>query len=279
MDRKEFIKKVGALSLALTGLPLGKKVFATNTAIKIQGEPADEYRKNVDTDEDDYTIYVLKINNSAIVDFPSTSDENKRITLEIEKRDPKRVSNILGELKYEFYISSVQEDKEFYQWHVKTERAKRLSGTISWPDNLSKNPALIVRLMERAWVLDKNNSPLVTLGYVDEFEDCFITTACVAERGLADDCHELSTLRFLRENYMRNTKQGRYLLDEYEWLGPAVVTAIGQCGNRAEIYDYLYENMITPSVNMIEQGKYQDAVDWYEGFTMQLKTNFKIVNS
>ena len=44
---------------------------------------------------------------------------------------------------------------------------------------------------------------------------CFLTSACVEAKGLADDCHELSVLRNFRENYLRTVPEGRREIAEY----------------------------------------------------------------
>ena len=73
---------------------------------------------------------------------------------------------------------------------------------------------------------------------------------------------------------MYNTEQGRELLTEYQILGPSIVAAISNCENRTEIYDYLYQQMIKPAVGMIKNKKYQEAVDWYQGFAEKLNENY-----
>jgi hypothetical protein len=56
-----------------------------------------------------------------------------------------------------------------------------------------------------------------------EKSSCFITTACVAARGLPDDCFELQTLRRFRDTYVRAQPDGEALIAQYYALAPAIL--------------------------------------------------------
>ncbi|MCB0536337.1 MAG: hypothetical protein KDE33_02305 [Bacteroidetes bacterium] len=279
MKRRQFLKRTATLSLVLTGLPLGKKALAQNATDKFDVQ----YRSYFNKKEGINTVYILNLYSAGLK--PDNADPSKnRMELEINKYNAD-YSSVEQSVKYELWIGSKFNDQGSLV--LMTRNTKKLSGDLPLPNGLALNP--LIKITESfsfsgadeniADILDKSGSPLVTLTYkslAGDDEECFITTACVTEKGKADDCYELNTLRALRENYMRKNTQGKALLEEYEWLGPAVVSAVGECENRAEIYDYLYKNMIMPSVEMIEQGQYSDAVKWYKGFTLQLKKNFNL---
>ena len=271
MDRRKFIKKSGTLSMAVAGLPLAKKLLHQNTlseyTLKSNYVLANRY---------DYSI---EIYHSALVNFSKASETDKILKFYCfyYKEANQVVSTDL--LVYSFTISSVTKDpQDDTVYIVKTKNRKKDSGELAWPKEIPVNPVFKIVLVESAKLLNNKGKTLIDMPYRDVSDDddmgCFITTACVTERGLADDCDELTTLRFLRENYMYNTEQGRELLTEYQILGPSIVAAISNCENRTEIYDYLYQQMIKPAVGMIKNKKYQEAVDWYQGFAEKLNENY-----
>ncbi|MGH3855690.1 MAG: CFI-box-CTERM domain-containing protein [Pseudonocardiaceae bacterium] len=66
---------------------------------------------------------------------------------------------------------------------------------------------------------------------------CFITTACVVSRGLADDCEELTVLRKLRDGYLSRLTGGPALVSHYYRVAPAIVSALDQREDKAEVYE------------------------------------------
>ncbi len=265
MKRRDFLKSSGVLSLVLAGLPVGLKA-QTSTR-----EPEDYYSYSAGGLD-----YIMKINNSAVIDFKNAKQEDKRLIIKLEQVNKEDSLKVDALVKYEFWITDVEKSSSG-AYRIKTTKGKKLEGTLAWPEKWPDNPDIYLHVRNYAELVEKNGKPGRLWNYEnsgDPDEDCFITTACVQERGLADDCNELNTLRFLREDFMRHTPQGKRLLEEYLSLGPAVVQAIGALENRSKIYDYLYQHMILPSVALIKAGKYQEAVDWYEGFSVELKKQY-----
>jgi len=96
---------------------------------------------------------------------------------------------------------------------------------------------------------------------------CFLTTACTAARGLPDDCMELQTLRAFRDGYMKTqASDGAAMIREYYQTAPAVVSAINALDDAAEIYDWMYRDLVVPSVRFIQHGQNARALDHYAGF-------------
>lgn len=97
---------------------------------------------------------------------------------------------------------------------------------------------------------------------------CFITTACVEHRGLADDCYELQTLRQFRDALVEHDEGFRSKVLEYYRKAPLIIQAIDARDEKSEIYDALYDEMIKPCVDLLENGKTEEAVklylDYYE---------------
>ena len=74
--------------------------------------------------------------------------------------------------------------------------------------------------------------------YKQKSSGCFLTTACVEYKGLADDCEELTKLRAFRDNYLKTTEEGKAVVEEYYRIAPQIVEKINASAKKAEIYDY-----------------------------------------
>lgn len=273
MNRRNFLQRTGALSVALAGLPLAKKKNA-------QVSP-DSYRSALALDKPKQTVYYLDIYNKAVSGFATATEAEKKIRLAGYFYEEAQQIAYSKKFDYSFTIKSATKDpKDADSWIIKTANAKKEDGELAWPKELPANPDIKISLFATATLVNKSGTAFINMPRQakteadDDDTGCFITTACVTERGLPDNCDELETLRSLRENFMRNTDQGKELLKEYLLLGPAVVASVSECENRSAIYDYLYQHMIMPAVDMIKNGDHQKAVDWYEGFSRQLKKNY-----
>ena len=77
-------------------------------------------------------------------------------------------------------------------------------------------------------------------------EFCFLTTACVDDLGLADDCWELRSLRRFRDDVMARTEKGRAQAALYRELAPAILAAL-PAGQRSQILRAVYGRYIVPS--------------------------------
>lgn len=124
-------------------------------------------------------------------------------------------------------------------WVVKKEGSARASAVVN-----TKREAL-----ERAADIARNqNLPVVVHGADGRIQrtyrpgdtasndDCFITTACVKHHGLADDCYELTTLRFFRDTYMNRTPNGTELVNEYYTRAPALVRKLNRRNDSNAFY-------------------------------------------
>jgi hypothetical protein len=110
--------------------------------------------------------------------------------------------------------------------------------------------------------------------YDAEFSNdaCFLTTACTAARGLPDDCMELQTLRAFRDSYVKTKAlDGPGMIREYYRTAPAVVSVINARDDAAEIYDWMYRDLVVPSVRFIQHGQNARALDHYAEFFMGLQ--------
>lgn len=101
-------------------------------------------------------------------------------------------------------------------------------------------------------------------------DGCFLTSACVRARGLADDCEELRTLRAFRDGWLRAQPYGPDSIREYYRIAPAVVAGIDASPNAADVYDGIYERVILPCIGHIQEGKNEEAFSLYKSATVKL---------
>lgn len=102
---------------------------------------------------------------------------------------------------------------------------------------------------------------------------CFITTACVEEKGFADDCDELQTLRKYRDILVEQDEAFRGKVIEYYRKAPMIIQAIDGQEDRHQIYGRLYDEMIRPCVDLLDSGETDKAkelyLDYYESLAEQ----------
>lgn len=103
---------------------------------------------------------------------------------------------------------------------------------------------------------------------------CFITTACVEQRGLSDDCHEMQVLRQYRDILVENDEDFRNKVLEYYRKAPLIIQAIETRNDSGEVYNALYNNMIKPCVNMLEEGKTEEAKELYLKYYERLSEQY-----
>ena len=78
----------------------------------------------------------------------------------------------------------------------------------------------------------------------------------------------------MRDDYMMNYDEGRRLIAAYYSDGPAVVKAINSCSNKDVIYNYIYDYMVRPTVDLTRQKKYSEAVTHYKNFVDALMREY-----
>jgi len=102
---------------------------------------------------------------------------------------------------------------------------------------------------------------------------CFITTACMRAAGLGDDCDELVTLRWFRDNVMLRFEEGRALGALYYRIAPGIVRSIDESGRAAPIYRRLY-GVIRNCVDAVRREDYLFALRTYVGMVLLLMHRF-----
>ena len=99
---------------------------------------------------------------------------------------------------------------------------------------------------------------------------CYLTTACVAARGLPDTCTELQTLRAFRDGVLARQPGGQQEIERYYQLAPDIVAAINQREDADEVWNRVYEELVEPCVRMIHEEKEEEAYRLYKAYSIRL---------
>jgi hypothetical protein len=103
---------------------------------------------------------------------------------------------------------------------------------------------------------------------------CFMTTACIEAKELQDNCTELSILRTFRDDYVLKLPNGEKLISEYYSIGPKIIENIKLLQNSKEIFLNLYNTLVLKSIQLIRQGKHEEALQNYINTVKELKLTF-----
>jgi hypothetical protein len=106
--------------------------------------------------------------------------------------------------------------------------------------------------------------------YVGGKNNCFLTSACVFHKGLADDCAELTALRKFRDSYMMKTAEGSKLVEEYYAIAPSIVEKIEKREDKDEIYDSIYADILA-CIKLIEEQKFEETVAAYAAMVRRIE--------
>ena len=102
---------------------------------------------------------------------------------------------------------------------------------------------------------------------------CFITTACVEAAGLPDNCTELETMRYLRDEYLVKSVGGKKMIQEYYEIAPSIVEKIGREENSNEVFSAIFNN-IREIVSLIKTGDLESATAYYKEMVVRLKQRY-----
>ncbi|MBE5838446.1 CFI-box-CTERM domain-containing protein [Butyrivibrio sp.] len=91
---------------------------------------------------------------------------------------------------------------------------------------------------------------------------CFLTTACCEYKGLPDDCHELETMRKLRDQYILKQPYGNEIVQGYYEEAPFIVEKIKNSEDSAIILESIYKSVLK-IVELVEMGKNDEAIISY----------------
>lgn len=103
---------------------------------------------------------------------------------------------------------------------------------------------------------------------------CFLSSACIKAYNLSDDCEELRVLRYFRDTYLINRKNGREEIEEYYHIAPFIVQAIEGEENSREVWKQMYEELVCTCVDLIKVDENEEAYVVYSEFVKKLKNKY-----
>lgn len=103
---------------------------------------------------------------------------------------------------------------------------------------------------------------------------CYLTTACIRARNLPDDCEELTTLRWFRDNYLNTFAEGHADILRYYEVAPQIVEAIEKLPNAAEVFEEIYQNYILQCVELVKTRCYSEAHKQYRELALLLEQQY-----
>lgn len=106
--------------------------------------------------------------------------------------------------------------------------------------------------------------------------DCLLSSACVAARGLPDDCNELSTLRKFRKEHLEGTPRGNVILKEYQDISSKILHWIEGCVEKKLLYEDLYKRLVIGTVNLIHSEQFKAAIDHYQSIVLEYKAKTRM---
>ncbi len=102
---------------------------------------------------------------------------------------------------------------------------------------------------------------------------CYLTTACTVSRGLPDNCLELTTLRWFRDNFLLPNPDGKAAVKEYYKIAPKIVAAIDAREDAKRIWNSVYDD-VQKAVSLVRAGKFNESFEHYKAMTMKLKRGY-----
>lgn len=105
---------------------------------------------------------------------------------------------------------------------------------------------------------------------------CYLTTILCNILGMQDNNSYLTTMRDFRKNVLQTNEQYKYLLVEYDIIGPKISELLNNDPSKITIAYNLFYQYITPIVNLIKTEQYNLAIIFYIDMVNSLKTLYKL---
>lgn len=103
---------------------------------------------------------------------------------------------------------------------------------------------------------------------------CYLTTIVVNCLGYDDYCKYLQKLRRFRDEVMKKDKKYAGLLQEYKQVGPVLVQHIEADNQKRTVAEHLFQNYIQPVCGLLDEGRYDEAVELYKTMVLELETKY-----
>ena len=92
---------------------------------------------------------------------------------------------------------------------------------------------------------------------------CYVTTAVCLSLGKDENCREIRMLKDYRDGFLSAQEDGPKLIDEYYDIAPTIVNRINKRADAKDTYKKIYQNYISPCIDLIDQEKYTDCKKLY----------------
>jgi len=102
---------------------------------------------------------------------------------------------------------------------------------------------------------------------------CFLSTACINNIGLPDNCYELEILRNFRDTYVPSLDKGIELITDYYQNSPKILVEISKSKNENDILNQMYTS-IHKIIQYILLGENQKAFNSYVEIYQDLKIEY-----
>jgi len=99
--------------------------------------------------------------------------------------------------------------------------------------------------------------------------NCLLSSACVAARGLTDDCDELTTIRKFRRDHLEGTQRGNVILQEYQDISCKILRWIDGRVDRKVLYENLYRRLVIGTTNLIRSEQFEAAINHYQSIVRE----------
>lgn len=106
---------------------------------------------------------------------------------------------------------------------------------------------------------------------------CFITTAVCHSLGFSDDCYELESFRWFRDNWLINQSNGEEIIKEYYQIAPKIIKQIDLCSDCSNIYKEIWNKYLLPCLKNIENKEYDKCKERYINMVNILKNQYYFV--
>lgn len=103
---------------------------------------------------------------------------------------------------------------------------------------------------------------------------CYVSTACAVAAGLPDDCHELSVLRSFRDGYLAARSDGQALIERYYSGAPRILAVVNSMTDATERLRLLFKDLVVPVVRLVEEGRFEAAVEVYSNAVRELELHY-----
>lgn len=268
MDRKEFILKSAGAAAAVSVSSLLK---AGSLVV---------------SQDDEHYIYVFttketrsqELSLSYTFFIPKSIDQGLVSAIKMDMTQATNVGLWNKEASYEIQVKKVKASKDGHTI-LKCEAYELKDGddilSLSELSILGKKKNCILYFPETdqavstIQLLDNKNTKLATvlIHIPSTGGGCFLTSACLKEIGKDERCFELVELERFAQQHVATSKEGKEMLKLYYGLAPMVVEQINASPNRVQIWRKMYDDLVVPTLTLIEEKQFEDAKKFYSSYS------------